>query len=74
VTSTPFLLFFMLLLAAVLLWLIRPGRSKAHGDEPIEDPDVLEEAEDDLQNLDAFATPEDAERDLPDWGPGAPKG
>jgi len=76
VTSTPFLLFFMLLLGATLAWLLRPGRSKGgegEDQDPIEDPEMLEEAERELEDLDTFSTPEDAEQDLPDWGPGAPK-
>lgn len=72
-TSTPFLLFFMLLLAATLAWLLRPGHSKENDEDPVEDPEMLEEAERELEDLDAFSTPEDAEQDLPDWGPGAPK-
>jgi hypothetical protein len=75
VTSTPFLLFFMLLLAATLAWLLRPGHRKGEGggEDSVEDPEMLEEAERELEDLDAFSTPEDAEQDLPDWGPGAPK-
>ena len=26
-----------------------------------------------VRDVDALASPEDAEEDLPDWGPGAPK-
>ncbi len=33
---------------------------------PIEDPDELEEAETEVRDLGTFATPEDAQDDLPD--------
>ncbi|MGD2134977.1 MAG: hypothetical protein PVF27_02405 [Gemmatimonadales bacterium] len=64
-------------LAAVFAWLVgRPGRrGRADGttaDEAI-DRETLAEAESEIEGLDAFATPEDAEDELPDWGPGAPK-
>ena len=38
----------------------------------VEDPDYLEEAEEEVRDLDTFADPDDAEEDLPDWGPGVP--
>ncbi len=54
-----------------LLWLVRgsgadrpPGRAV--------DPD-LEDAEEEVRDLDAFLTPDEAEDELPDWGPGAPR-
>jgi hypothetical protein len=36
------------------------------------DEEVLAEAEQSIEELEAMATPEDAE-DRPDWGPGVPK-
>ena len=39
---------------------------------PVEDPEALADAEREVRELDAFASPEDAS-DLPDWGPGAPR-
>jgi hypothetical protein len=65
----------MLLVAAVLAWLLaRPRRARHEGlcDEDV-DRETLEHAEDEVRDLDAFAAPEDADDDLPDWGPGAPK-
>lgn len=70
--SVPFLALLVLLLAGAFLWLVRPGRGQDH-DDAVEDREMLEEAERELEDLDAFASPEDAEEDLPDWGPGAPK-
>lgn len=67
---------FLLLVVAVLAWLlgITPGRARPEADDAnAADPDDLAAAEDDVAQLDAFATPEDAEEELPDWGPGAPK-
>ena len=62
----------LLLVAAVGAWLLRP-RTHRQSENPIEDPDELEEAEDEVRDLDAFTTPEEAQEDLPDWGPGTPK-
>lgn len=53
-------------LIALLLWLFL-GRG-ARQDQPAE----TEEAEDEVRDLDAFTTPEDADDELPDWGPGTP--
>jgi hypothetical protein len=38
-----------------------------------EDEDELAEAEEEVRNLDAMATPEEADQHLPDWGPGVPR-
>ena len=38
-----------------------------------EDEDELAQAEDEVRDLDVLTTPEDAEQQLPDWGPGAPR-
>lgn len=56
----------VLLLA--LLWLFGGPRRDASAAD-----DDTEAAEDEVRDVDAFATPEDAEEELPDWGPGAPK-
>jgi hypothetical protein len=53
------------------LWL-RNKRLRAEAN-PVDDPEALEAAERDLDDLDAMATPEDAEEHLEDWGPGAPR-
>jgi len=62
----------LVLLAIPVVWLSR-RRTRAPG-TPVDDPDELAEAERDVRDLDVFATPQDAARDLPDWGPGAPRG
>lgn len=62
----------LLLVAAVAAWLLRLPTHR-QSENPIEDPDELEEAEDEVRDLDAFTTPEEAQEDLPDWGPGTPK-
>ena len=74
--STLGLVFLVLLVAAVLVWLLgRPRASVGHNDFDEDDVDreVLEEAEDEVRDLDAFTSPEEADDDLPDWGPGVPK-
>ncbi len=64
--------FALLLIAAVGAWLLRPPTHR-QSDNPIEDPRELEAAQEEVRDLDSFATPEDAQDDLPDWGPGAPR-
>lgn len=74
--SSVSLAILFLILLAVFLWFVRkPGgfRPSRPGSTP-EDPEALEDAEREVRDLDAFATPEDAEENLPDWGPGAPHG
>ncbi len=65
----------VLLLLAVLVWFTRkPGGFRPSRPGPVaDDPATLEDAEEEVRDLDAFATPEDAEDDLPDWGPGVPR-
>ena len=73
---TPATLFLLLLLAGVALLMTRrvlrarPARP-AHDDDV--DRDVLEAAEEEVRDLGAFTAPEDADDELPDWGPGAPR-
>lgn len=58
--------------AAVLIWLlVAPARSRLsrHAADRAE----LEAAEREMQDLDAFVSPEDADDEFPDWGPGVPK-
>ena len=69
-------LFLVLLALAVLAWLLGRGRRKAR--PPADrtehiDRDVLEEAEREVRGLGSFTTPDEAEDDLPDWGPGRPR-
>jgi len=79
VTSSLALVVLLVALAAGLVWFLTGGR-RPHRAEPRDvagDPDtdheVLSEAEEEVRGVDAFTSPEDAEDDLPDWGPGAPK-
>lgn len=69
----------LLLLAAIaglLAWLLIKPKDEPLRPEAL-DPDIdvneLSQAEATLDDLDAMATPEDAEDELPDWGPGAPR-
>jgi hypothetical protein len=50
----------------------RVRRTSAAARDGIDD-EVLEEAEEELGRLRSDAAPEDADDELPDWGPGAPK-
>ncbi len=75
-------------LAGVLLWLLLappstgrgPGRGRGQGQgrgrgrlaESRLDEETIA-AEQEVRDLDALATPEDADDELTDWGPGAPK-
>jgi hypothetical protein len=58
-------------LAGVLLWLVLAPAKRQVGTPHLDDETL--EAEREIQDLDAFTTPEDADDELPDWGPGAPK-
>jgi len=58
-------------LAGVLLWLVLAPAKRRAGTPHLDDETL--EAEREIQELDAFTTPEDADDHLPDWGPGAPK-
>ena len=74
-SSVP-LFVILLVLVAGLWWLVvRPRRSGAapRAEHPDVDQHVLDEAEREVQELDALTQPEDADDELPDWGPGAPK-
>jgi hypothetical protein len=64
----------ILLVAGVVFWLMRRPRGRRPDPDRVYDPEALDDAEAEVRGLDAFATPEDAEDQLPDWGPGAPKG
>ena len=60
-----------LVLAGGLLWLLHSS-ARSTPDPDARDPDVLEDAETEVRDLDAMASPEDADDALSDWGPGAP--
>ncbi len=58
--------------AGVLIWLLlAPARSRLS--RHAVDPAKLESAEREMQELDASVSPEDADDEFPDWGPGVPK-
>lgn len=65
----------VLVLALSLLLVVPRGVSPGHRSRGTEDVDeeLLEQAEAELENLSSSATPDDADDELPDWGPGAPK-
>ena len=62
----------ILLVAGVVAWLLRP-RVRRTDPEGVFDPEALDDAEAEVRGLDAFTTPDDAQDELPDWGPGAPR-
>ncbi len=73
-SSVSLAVLFLLLLALFVWFTRRPGGFRpSHPGRHADDPEALEDAENEVRNLDAFATPEDAEEDLPDWGPGVPR-
>ncbi len=65
------------LLVAALIWFFRRPDQPVPEDPDTEDDDidfqVLDEAETEVRDVDAFTTPDEAEGELRDWGPGAPK-
>lgn len=70
-TTAIVLAFGLLALAGALIWLVgttRRDRSRT----PVDDPDALARAESELEDLDMFVDPDEADEHLPDWGPGAP--
>lgn len=57
--------------AGVLLWLVLVPTSRRHtAGRPVEEETL--KAEQEVQDIDAFTTPEDADDELTDWGPGVP--
>jgi gas vesicle protein len=60
------------LLAAMAWLLVAPKRMRGYRAEVV-DPERLEAAEEEVRDLDVFTSPDDADDELPDWGPGAPK-
>lgn len=73
--SSAGVLLLMLLLAAVVAWLVgrRPVDARRADRDADIDREVLEEAEEEVRDLDGMLSPEEADEELPDWGPGAPK-
>jgi hypothetical protein len=59
-------------LAGVLLWLVlAPARRRQTAGRQIDEETL--NAEQEVRDLDAFTTPDDADDELTDWGPGVPK-
>ena len=58
------------LVGGLLVLLRRPDHEPAPGDR---DQEELEEAEREVRDLRATASPEDADDELEDWGPGSPR-
>lgn len=59
-------------LAGILLWLVMaPTGRRRVADSHLDDDTVA--AEQETRDLNALTTPEDADDELRDWGPGAPK-
>lgn len=56
-------------LTAALAWLFL-----APAPRPSVPNEELEAAEEEMRDLGAMTSPEDADDQLPDWGPGVPKG
>ncbi len=57
--------------AGVLLWLVLAPTSRRQTARRPVDEETLH-AEQEVRDLDAFTTPEDADDELKDWGPGVP--
>ncbi len=75
--SWSLVLLLAVLLAALTWFLRRPTDQVPEDPSPNDDDDidydVLGGAEAELQDLDVQTSPDEAEGELPDWGPGAPK-
>ena len=57
--------------AGVLLWLVlAPTSRRQTACRPVDEETL--NAEQEVRDLDAFTTPEDADDELKDWGPGVP--
>jgi hypothetical protein len=72
---SPSAIFLALLVIGAVIWVVRRmrGGDRDRSEEEDVDRDLLEAAEHEVRDLDAFSAPEDAEDELPDWGPGAPR-
>ncbi|MFQ5702621.1 MAG: hypothetical protein ACE5HT_01210 [Gemmatimonadales bacterium] len=73
--STPATILLLLLAIAFILFVALPRKHRlpSTGSSDDIDLDELTQAEEELQELDAMTTPDEADDKLPDWGPGAPK-
>ena len=62
--------------SGILIWILRapaPGQGSGIILRDEIDYDELADAEREVRDLDAFASPEEADEELRDWGPGAPQ-
>jgi hypothetical protein len=64
-------------MSALLAWILRAPRdlNDSPPDNRVDDIDYeqLREAEEEVQDLDTFTSPDDADEELRDWGPGTPR-
>lgn len=73
----PLLIVLFICVLVFAVFVIVPRRSVDHGrrgryGEQL-DHEVLAEAEEEIASLDAAISPEEADDELPDWGPGVPR-
>lgn len=68
-STTVFLGIMLAAVLAAFLWMLSGPRG---GESRTPDPET-DAAEDEVRDVDAFTSPEDAEEEMPDWGPGAPR-
>ncbi len=66
------LVFAALAVAALVAWIVRRPRGPTRASDDV-DREALEAAEREVRDLHAMTSPEDADDQLPDWGPGAPR-
>jgi flagellar biosynthesis/type III secretory pathway M-ring protein FliF/YscJ len=68
------LVVFLIVVLILAVLLVIPRRSSATSQSSaVEDEEELTRAEEDVADLNAMITPEEATEELPDWGPGVPK-
>ncbi len=58
---------------AAVAWLLQAPRKMRGRELEVEDRGQLEAAEEEVRDLNAFTSPDDADDELQDWGPGAPR-
>ncbi len=63
----------LLLVAAALVWLLRPPTHRTSDPSVDIERDELDAAEEEVRGLHAPVGPDEADDELRDWGPGVPK-